>query len=179
MHRYASMVKLISLPHLKISILTTSQHRSTSPSSTEIPLAFPEIPLSGEREQTCGCQEPNTTHKWIYFGQEWTFQSRSTDMAEKGKLPEIVDPSGSCCVWQERWCIWQQRKTDTLSLHFYLAETTRVAHRERDRRDLRANFLGRAFTQQSSWKFRSFYQCKLTCLIPNGQEEGSYWERIY
>lgn len=30
MHRYASMVKLISLPHLKISILTTSQHRSTS-----------------------------------------------------------------------------------------------------------------------------------------------------
>jgi len=43
-----------------------------------------------------------------------------------------------------------RRFSDTLSLHFYLAETTRVDQRERDRRDLRANVLGRAFTQRSS-----------------------------
>jgi len=68
-----------------------------------------------------------------------------------------------------------RRFSDTLSLHFYLAETTRVDQRERE--------IAMIY-EQMCWEERlrndpRVYQCKLTCLIPNGQEEGSYWEPIY
>lgn len=74
-----------------------------------------------------------------------------------------------------------RRFSDTLSLHFYLTATTHVHHRERE--------IAMIY-EQKCWEERFAIatilvkvskknEWKLTCLIPNGQEEGSYWERIY